>query len=70
MYANTVHYGRLKNLFPLFRRVTDYFTGQFISTIDGSLFFTGDPIETIDQLNLSFQGLELFQTVYKESKRI
>jgi hypothetical protein len=33
IYANTVHYGRLKNLFPLFRLVTDYFTGHFISKL-------------------------------------
>jgi hypothetical protein len=69
MYTQTVHYGSAKNFCPLVRRVTDFFTGQFNSAIDGASLLNGAPDDTLEHINQSIEGIELFRKAYNEFKK-
>jgi len=69
MYTKTKHYGSPKNFCPLLRRVSDFYTEFFISAIDGSSFFNGDPQDMSEHLSKSTDGLNKFRGAYNNLKK-
>ncbi|KAK8861127.1 hypothetical protein M9Y10_012822 [Tritrichomonas musculus] len=68
MYTKTTWYHSPRHLCSLLRRVTDFFTNQFIAAIDGTAILNGDPQETMDHLKESCESLDKFQSAYIEFK--
>ena len=68
MYTKTTWYHSPRRICSLLRRVTDFFTNQFISAIDGTSLLNGDPIDTMDNLKISCESLKKFHDSYVQFK--
>ena len=68
MYTKTRYYHSPRHLCSLLRRVTDFFTNQFIAAIDGTAILNGDPIDTMDNIKSSCKTLNAFQDHYVQFK--
>ena len=68
MYTKTTWYHSPRNICSLLRRVTDFFTVQFASAIDGSSLVNGDPSDSMEHLLHSQAQLEKFNSAYVDFK--
>ncbi|OHS95209.1 Dynein heavy chain family protein [Tritrichomonas foetus] len=68
MYKKTKYYHSPRHICNLLRRVSDFFTIQFASAIDGSSLVNGDPADSMEHLIRSQESLMKFNSAYVEFK--
>ena len=64
IYSKTQFYHSPRNICNLLRRVTDFYTIQFASAIDGSSLINGDPSDSMEHLIHSQANLAKFNSAY------
>ena len=68
MYTKTRWYHSPRNICSLLRRLSDFYTKQFATAIDGTSIFGGDPVESMEHINDSIVQLNRFNQCYAQFK--